>query len=188
MFMHSFVDSTLRTSFNVSSNFYTTCKTTTKINNRTKEYCIIQCELLNTLYSSKCWKEGCKCGQGCWYTSQIRHACERFSQKASCQGQSPCCSKFQEVVNPHKVYVPHDNYLELVVNLSNPILCTRVLTFLLKQWYFTITFLWIVSFELKTSRYVNKEQSCKENVFGGTILKRWTSIVTFRIGSFRRRK
>jgi len=74
---------------------------------------------------------------------------------------------FQEVANPHKIYVPHDDYLELVVNLPNLVLCIGVLhQFLLKQWYFTTTFLWAVSFQLKTSRYVKKEQSCKENVFG----------------------
>jgi hypothetical protein len=34
---------------------------------------------------------------------------------------------FQEVANPHKVYVPHDDYLEVVVNLSNLVLCIGVL-------------------------------------------------------------
>jgi predicted nucleic-acid-binding protein len=34
---------------------------------------------------------------------------------------------FQEVANPHKIYVPHEDYLELVVNLSNLVLCIGVL-------------------------------------------------------------
>jgi hypothetical protein len=29
---------------------------------------------------------------------------------------------FQKVTNPHKVHVPHDDYLELVVNLLNLVL------------------------------------------------------------------
>jgi hypothetical protein len=36
MFMHSFVDSMFSTSFNVSSDFYATCKTTRRINNKSK--------------------------------------------------------------------------------------------------------------------------------------------------------
>jgi hypothetical protein len=41
---------------------------------------------------------------------------------------------FQEVANPHKLYVPHDDYLELVVNLPNLVLCIGLLhQFLLKQ-------------------------------------------------------
>jgi hypothetical protein len=41
---------------------------------------------------------------------------------------------FQEVANPHKICVPHNDYLELVANLSNVVLCIGVLhQFLLKQ-------------------------------------------------------
>jgi hypothetical protein len=41
---------------------------------------------------------------------------------------------FQEVVNPHKVFVPHDDYLRLAINLSNLVLCIGVLhQFMLKQ-------------------------------------------------------
>ncbi len=36
MFIHSFVDSTFNMGFNVSLNFYATCKTTRRINNRSK--------------------------------------------------------------------------------------------------------------------------------------------------------
>jgi hypothetical protein len=96
---------------------------------------------------------------------------------------------FQQVAYPHKICVPHDDYLELVVSLSNSVLYIRVPhQFLLKQWYFITTFLWVVSFQLKTSRYVKKEHSCKENVFGGTLLKWWTSIVALIIRSFLRGK
>ncbi len=56
--MHSFVDSTFSMGFNVSSNFCTTCKTTRRINNRSKkkEYYITYCDLLNTMYSLECQK------------------------------------------------------------------------------------------------------------------------------------
>ncbi len=118
MFIHSFVDSMISMGFNVSLNFYTTCKTTRRINNKSKNKGILHnimwsFEYLIFIRVSKkniqIWT--------CPFVSIPNLTCmckvlpiRRFHSKVTILVQN-----FRKVANFLKFFIQHDDYLELVI-------------------------------------------------------------------------
>ncbi len=131
MFMHCFVDSTFNTDFNVSSNFFATCKTKRRINNKSKNKGTLHNIMWSFEYlifigvskkSIQIWM---------WpFISVPNSMCmckilplRRLRSKVTIF----VVQNFQKVTNFHKICVPHDDYLKLAVNLSNTIPCSGIL-------------------------------------------------------------